>query len=313
MAAARSLVVALVLGPLVALLGGLGARPCDAEGATLTGLLAPELTFPTGLNGIERGQTLSAYRGKVVWLKFWLRDCPRCRKTLPLAQELHELYGKSGLVVLTVVHQFAPDQVRPFLEKEGYTFPVACDPTGALAQAYQVNHRPTDYVIGVDGRVKVSNNGPEDVLRRAGPLPGRGVGRVPAGLESARDEVRAWRYDRPSSRRAAAAAAEAPAEVRDFAARLSRPGDARSTRMWSGERPAATQEAGQARLLLGVGDRSCRHRAGGQGGGSLGGVPGGRRGVGPLLRARRAAAVHAAGWQPRGAATRHPPPSPPMT
>lgn len=226
MAASRSLVVALVVAPLVALLvallGSVGVRPCDAEGATLTGLLAPELTFPTGLNGVARGQTLSAYRGKVVWLKFWLRDCPRCRKTLPLAQELHELYGKSGLVVLTVVHQFAPDQVRPFLEKEGYTFPVACDPTGALAQAYQVNHRPTDYVIGVDGRVKVSNGGPEDMLHdelaryRVAEL-----GRVPVGLESVRDEVRAWRYG-PALKQAAAAAAanEAPAEVRDFAARL---------------------------------------------------------------------------------------------
>ena len=222
MAASRSLVVALVIAPLLCLWGSVGAGPCGAEGAGLTGLLAPELTFPTGLNGIARGQTLSAFRGKVVWLKFWLRDCPRCRKTLPLAQELHELYGKSGLVVLTVVHQFAPDQVRPFLEKEGYTFPVACDPTGALAQAYQVNHRPTDYVIGVDGRVKVSNGGPEDMLHdelaryRLAEL-----GTVPAGLEVARDEVRAWRYG-PALKQAAAAAAatEAPAEVRDFAARL---------------------------------------------------------------------------------------------
>jgi|GEM_PF-3052158 len=213
---------ALLVALLVALLGAVGARDSVAEGAGLTGLLAPELTFPTGLNGITRGQTLSSFRGKVVWLKFWLRDCPRCRKTLPLAQELHELYGKSGLVVLTVVHQYTPDQMRPFLEKEGYTFPVACDPTGALAQSYQVNHRPTDYVIGVDGRIAVSNGGPEDVLHdELARFRVAELGRVPAGLEAVREEVRAGRYG-PALKQAAAAAAatEASAEVRDFGARL---------------------------------------------------------------------------------------------
>jgi len=220
MPSSRPLLVALLL----ALTGVVGTRDGAAEGAMLTGLLAPELTFPTGLNGIERGQTLSSFKGKVVWLKFWLRDCPRCRKTLPLAQELHELYGKSGLVVLTIVHQYAPDQVRPFLDKEGYTFPVACDPTGALAQTYQVNHRPTDYVVGADGRIVQSNSGPEEVLQEAlAKYRVIELGRVPAGLESVKDDVRAWRYG-PALKRAsdAAAAGDASAEVRDFAARLDR-------------------------------------------------------------------------------------------
>lgn len=203
------------------LLGGRG-RTAQAEGAYLDQLMAPELTFPTGLNGIERGQTLSSFRGKVVWIKFWLRDCPRCRKTLPLAQELHELYGKSGLVVLTIVHQYGPDQVRPFLEKEGYTFPVACDPTGALAQAYQVNHRPTDYVIGIDGRVRLSNRGPEDVLQEElARVRVAELGKLPAGMEAVRDDVRADRYGAALRRaREQAQAPNASAEILELLPRL---------------------------------------------------------------------------------------------
>jgi peroxiredoxin len=196
--------------------------PAQAEGAFLDKLVAPDLTFPTGLNGITRGQTLSSFRGKVVWIKFWLRDCPRCRKTLPFAQELHELYGKSGLVVLTIVHQYGPDQVRPFLEKEGYTFPVACDPTGALAQAYQVNHRPTDYVIGVDGRVILSNRGPEDVLQDAlASFRVAELGRVPQSAIAVRDEVKAGRYG-PALKlaREAAQAPNAGPELVDLATRV---------------------------------------------------------------------------------------------
>jgi peroxiredoxin len=221
MTRARSAWPLLVL--LAALLGvGAGCPSVAAEGAALNKLMAPEMTFPAGLNGIDAGTTLSSFRGRVVWIKFWLRDCPHCRKTLPAAQEMHELYGASGLVVLTVVHQYGPEQVRPFLEQHGYTFPVACDPTGALAQLYQVNRRPTDYLVGIDGRVMVSNDAPQDVLlaelarQRSAEL-----GRVPPGLEAVKQSVEAWDYGaalREAQR--AAAAEDAPAEVRDLAAKV---------------------------------------------------------------------------------------------
>lgn len=197
--------------------------PLRAEGAQLDGLMAPELVFPDGLNGITRGTTLSSFRGKVVWIKFWLRDCPRCQKTLPDVQRLHELYAGSGLVVLTVVHSYLPDQVRPFLTQKGYTFPVGCDPTGTLAAAYQVNHRPTDYVVGAAGRVRSSNGAPlEVILSELAQLRVRELGRLPPGLEAVRAAVEAWDY--AAAWKAAQAAAQAPEasdEVRAFAERFS--------------------------------------------------------------------------------------------
>lgn len=226
-----------------------GVRPASAEGAVLDGLMAPELTFPAGLNGIARGQSLSSFRGKVVWIKFWLRDCPHCRKSLPLAQQLHELYGNSGLVVLTIVHQYAPDEVKPFMDQHRYTFPVACDPTGALAQAYQVDRRPTDYVVGIDGRVRVSNSGPEDVLQdELARFRLAELGKVPAGMEGARERVRAWDYGAALKlARAAAEPVSAPAEVRDFAQRLE---------ALAGERLAADIARAQVLVRLGRADEA---------------------------------------------------------
>jgi len=197
-------------------------REAAAEGAVLDGLMAPEMTFPAGLNGVSRGTTLSSFRGKVVWIKFWLRDCPHCRKSLPLAQQMHDLYGGSGLVVLTVLHQYAPDEVKPFLDQNRYTFPVGCDPTGALAQAYQVDRRPVDYVVGIDGRVRVSNRGPEDILQEElARFRVAELGKVPAGLDEVRERVKAWDYGTALKlARRAAEPAEAPAAVRDLAQRV---------------------------------------------------------------------------------------------
>lgn len=199
-----------------------GPRAASAEGAQLDGLMAPELSFPDGLNGITRGTSLSSLRGRVVWIKFWLRDCPRCQRTLPEAQRLHELYGHAGLVVLTVVHQYGPDQVRPLLTQKGYTFPVGCDPTGALARAYQVNHRPTDYLVASDGRVRFSNGAPTEVLlAELGEARARELGRLPQSLDPVVALVRQWRYGAAlREAEARASAPEATPELKAFAQRF---------------------------------------------------------------------------------------------
>jgi hypothetical protein len=155
---------------------------------------------------------------------------------LPEAQRLHDLYGESGLVVLTVVHQYGADQVKPFLDdppplgagqrKPGpYTFRVASDPTGSLAQAYQVNHRPTDYVIGVDGRVLISNGWDLEKIRsELAKFRKNELGSVPAGLPGVSEAVASGELGNYGEAlrlaQAAAARPDASAEVKAFAARL---------------------------------------------------------------------------------------------
>jgi peroxiredoxin len=127
-----------------------------AMGGNLTGRQAPDLTFGGGLGGIRSGEALSSHRGRVVLLTFWLRDCPICRRHLPQVQALHDRYEGFGLDVITIVHQYPPDQVQPVWRQFGWTFPVACDLDGAMARAWAVGRRPEDYLVGPDGRVVAS-------------------------------------------------------------------------------------------------------------------------------------------------------------
>jgi thiol-disulfide isomerase/thioredoxin len=159
----RSLLLAPLLGALA--LAGASGRAARAEGSDLDGRMAPEMTFPAGLNGVGPGTTLSSFRGKVVWIKFWLRDCPHCRKTLPKLQDMHDTYGRSGLQILAVVHKYGPEDVQPVMDQLGYSFPVAMDPDGSRAALYGVQSRPTDYIVGIDGRVRASNGAPDEVIQ----------------------------------------------------------------------------------------------------------------------------------------------------
>jgi len=210
---------ALLLGSV--LLASVG-EDASAAGRDLTGRTAPELVFPDGMDGIAPGTRLSGFRGKVVWLKFVLRDCPLCRKTLHRAQDLHERWGGSGLVVLAVMHRVRPAGFRRLMQQNGYTFRVGCDPDGSLARRYGVRHRPTDYVIGVDGRVLASNGAPDAVILEAlGHYRLRRLGPVPASMEGVRRAV--WRWDYGSALReveAAAKSAGASADVKRVAIRV---------------------------------------------------------------------------------------------
>jgi peroxiredoxin len=192
----------------------------SAAGWVLDGRVAPDLTFTAGgLNGVSPGTSLSQFRGKVVWVKFWLRDCPICRRALPEFQRAQAQWGRRGLVVLSVLHGFPPNDpvLNQFMTQNGYTFAVGCDLDGRLASQYGVHVRPTDYVIGIDGRVKASNGAPEaTLLQELGRYRLARLDPVPASFKGVRDAV--WNGDVARAFRdasAAAAPADAAADVKD--------------------------------------------------------------------------------------------------
>lgn len=208
------------LAALVAALPFLAPSPALAGGNVLDGQLAPEIHLTDGLNGVSAGTTLASLRGKVVLLKFWLTHCPICRGTLPEFQGLHDRFGRSGVVCLSVVIDSAAG-VTPYVREQGFTFPVGCDPDGGSSDRYGVHHFPGNYIIGVDGVVRASNGFPRNVIEeelrkyRVAEL-----GPVPAALNAARDLVEDGDYG--GALRAAEAVLKADGAAPDVKAAVAR-------------------------------------------------------------------------------------------
>lgn len=245
----RLLTALAVLGLL--LLGG--TAPAEAEGHNLDGRMAPDMSFSAGFNGTGAGTKLSAFRGRAVYVKFWLRDCPVCRRSLPQVQRLHERWGKRGLTVLTVVHKFGPKDVAPVMRKLGYSFPVVSDFDGSQARRYGVKRRPADYLIGVDGRVKASNNVSEQAIAtELGKYRLRRIDPMPAGLKSAREAV--WTSNLGQALRLSEAAAQAKGAAQDLVAAAGRvralaSEDLEGAAAWAGTLAAKRQTAAADREL----------------------------------------------------------------
>ena len=130
------------------------AGPAGSKGIP-TGEAAPDFTLKN-LDGNE--VRLADQRGSTVLLDFWATWCPPCRKELPHIQQFHDKYGDDGLVILAISSDSKKSDVRPFLEKNNYTFQVLFA-DGKVQKDYQVRGIPAVYMIDRDGMVRFHHVG----------------------------------------------------------------------------------------------------------------------------------------------------------
>ena len=119
--------------------------------------------------------TLSDYKGKTVFLNFWATWCGPCRNEMPEIQKLYEEYQAKEDKDVVILGIAAPDlggeaseeEIKAFLEENGYTYPVVMDTTGEIFTSYGISAFPTTFMIDKDSNVYgyVSGQLSEDVMR----------------------------------------------------------------------------------------------------------------------------------------------------
>ena len=105
--------------------------------------------------------TLSEYKGKTVFLNFWATWCPPCRAEMPDIQKLYESYQKSkddSVVILGIAapgysNETSTDEVKKYLDDNGYTYPVLMDEGGEIFTKYSIFSYPTTYMFTKEGKV----------------------------------------------------------------------------------------------------------------------------------------------------------------
>ena len=100
--------------------------------------------------------TLSAYRGKPVWLNFWGSWCPPCRAEFPDIKAAYtESLQPAGLVWLAISLDESPSAAWSYAQTNGATFTILTDQyrqdTGSV---YPIANFPTHILVDRDGIVR---------------------------------------------------------------------------------------------------------------------------------------------------------------
>lgn len=114
--------------------------------------LAPDFTL-TALDG--EPFTLSEHRGEVVVLNFWATWCLPCLAEMPELEALQQELGAEGVRVVGISQDTGgADEIRPFGERLGVTYPLLPDPAFQVAARYGgISMLPTTLFIGRDGAI----------------------------------------------------------------------------------------------------------------------------------------------------------------
>jgi peroxiredoxin len=104
--------------------------------------------------------SLSAYRGKVVFLNFWQTTCPPCKDEMPAMEALQKHIGREDFVVMALASDPTWDPVRGFFPS-GTAMTVLLDPPaddsdvmGGIAKSYGTEKWPDTYLIDREGKVR---------------------------------------------------------------------------------------------------------------------------------------------------------------
>jgi peroxiredoxin len=121
--------------------------------------IAPSFTL-TSLD--SKSVSLSDFKGKLVLLDFFYKDCYPCVKSLPGLQALHEKYKAKGLKVIGIdAVDEKSDDVKHLLSIAGISYQILMDKKD-VAKQYHVYSYPTAYLIDKNGTVIYSESGYDD-------------------------------------------------------------------------------------------------------------------------------------------------------
>lgn len=115
-------------------------------------LPSPELNLTT-LDG--QAASLSDYLGDVVLVNLWATWCPPCREEMPTLQAFYDEHRSDGFILIAIDQGETLDEVTPFVEEFGLTFPVWLDPGSTAGGEFNTMNLPSSYVIDRSGRIRL--------------------------------------------------------------------------------------------------------------------------------------------------------------
>lgn len=122
---------------------------------------APNWTLPQYKNG--EGISLNDYKGEVVLLDFWIKNCGPCIASVPHLNDLQKKYGKDSFKILSINSYDSKENIKWFLDEYKPDYPILINGK-YVAKEYGVWAFPTTILVDKNGKVIYSGGFDQSIL-----------------------------------------------------------------------------------------------------------------------------------------------------
>ncbi len=119
---------------------------------------APDFLLPD-IHADKPAISLSAMRGKTVYVDFWASWCAPCLRSLPLINELYAKYRDQGFEVIAVNVDNPIEDGQDFLLDVDLDYLIPADTDNEVLESYGVIGMPTSFLIDKEGVVRKVHTG----------------------------------------------------------------------------------------------------------------------------------------------------------
>jgi len=120
------------------------------------GKLAPEIK---GINVWDGSLvSLTALRGKYVFLDFWFTACGPCIKEFPYIRKVYDTFSSDQVTIIGVVEDDYNGKIKKFLDDKQVFWPTIVKRSSTTkADSYNVQSWPTSFLIDPNGKIITTN------------------------------------------------------------------------------------------------------------------------------------------------------------
>jgi thiol-disulfide isomerase/thioredoxin len=115
------------------------------------GTVAPEFKLTHYLNNTE--ESLSKYRGKLVLLEFWIKNCGYCVAAVPKLNAMNKQYADKDLQILAINTEDTPNAINSFVSLQKVEYVVLHGNNESVNKSYGIGSFPQVVLIDKTGRV----------------------------------------------------------------------------------------------------------------------------------------------------------------
>jgi thiol-disulfide isomerase/thioredoxin len=145
---------------LLVLVFTLGACSNGEETNSNEGNLVGDIAYDFTLENLEgNNESLSDYRGQVVFLNFWASWCPPCQEEMPDLDKFYADYKDENFMLVAVNVAEEKETVVNYLNENNFEMPVLFDKDGSLTKKYGVQGIPKTFILNKDGEIITMKSG----------------------------------------------------------------------------------------------------------------------------------------------------------